>query len=196
MLKYVARVWCNELSECSGSSRCSCGAAPPQVEKNERPATHPPRAFSQVETRPRIGGHCMRIFAQQFLAVSPECLTWDQNSQWGEMMTKYPFILFIVSLGLLRVKVSSLFFPFLPIRHPLHPSTNLNRSGETYWQIWTNEKWPNFKYSLFFLQGETLWYVRLWRWRCWKHPSGRSSSKKVWKHPSESFSSKKLFPCV
>ena len=46
------------------------------------------------------------------------------------MLTKHLFLFCIVSLGLLRVKVSSLFLPFLPIRHPFYPSRYQNRQGE------------------------------------------------------------------
>ena len=46
------------------------------------------------------------------------------------------------------------------------------------------------------LQGGTVRYVWFRRWRCWKHPSGRSSSKKVWKQPNGRLSSKRPSPWV
>ena len=61
------------------------------------------------------------------LVVSCKQFTREENRRPGEMLTKCLFLFFIVSLALLRVKVSSFVFPFLPVRRPFHSSRYPNR---------------------------------------------------------------------
>lgn len=61
------------------------------------------------------------------LVVSCKQFTGEENRRLGEMLTKCLFLFFIVSLALLRVKVSSFVFPFLPVRRPFHSSRYPNR---------------------------------------------------------------------
>ena len=82
------------------------------------PEAQPPQAFSHVETRPRIGRgtvtSCPASVSHRDI-ISPE------------MLAKFPFFFFVMSLGLLRVKVNSLIFPFLPFGHPYLPERYPNR---------------------------------------------------------------------